>query len=368
MVRLSPREIPSLGDIELAEGRIRKYFPPTPLEYSRGVSELLGRETYLKLETHLPTRVFKLRGAINKLLTMPDSALRKGVITASSGNHGLAIAYASKMFGVNATICVPENVNPQKLGAIQEQGAEIIRHGRGYDEAFEHALATARRKGLTFVHAFNDGDVIAGQGTCGLEMARQLPDIDSVAVAIGGGGLISGVAIAVKELIPNSRVYGAETVSIPSMYESLESGGLRRVTPRPTIADGMQAAIPGELTFRAVRKYVERIGLVTDPELEDAVFDLLSLGRVLAEPSGASPLAVMKGSLRGARGDKLALVISGGNISIGLLRAILTRRAPRSSESPSSSGTDSTASPPRGFSRGPPRSHDPDTASSKGAA
>lgn len=324
-------ELPTLRDIELAEGRIRKYFPPTPLERSPGVSAALGRETYLKLETHLPTHVFKLRGAVNKLLSLPDSALRRGVITASSGNHGYAIAYASKLFGVSATVCVPENVNPQKLRAIQEQGAEIVRHGHGYDEAFEDGLALSKKRGLTFVHAFNDPEVIAGQGTCGLEIARQLPDVDSVAAAIGGGGLISGVAIAVKESIPSSHVYGAETVAIPSMYESVESGGVRRVDPRPTIADGMQAAMPGELTFRAVKKYVDRIGLVTDQEIEDAVFDLLTLGRVLAEPSGASPLAVMKGALKDAPGKRLALVISGGNISVDVLRSILARRAPVSS-------------------------------------
>ncbi len=327
MVRL----IPTLRDIEDAEARVRKHFPPTPLEYSKGISDLLGRETYLKLETQLPTRVFKLRGAVNKLLSLPDSALRKGVLTASSGNHGYAIAYASKLFGVKAVICVPENVNPQKLRAIEDQGAEIIRYGRGYDEAYDHATVTAEKRGLTFVHAFNDREVIAGQGTCGLEIARQLPDVDSVVVAIGGGGLISGVSIAVRESVARSRVYGAETVAIPSMYESLEAGSVRRVAPRPTIADGMQAAVPGELTFEAVRKYVDRIGLVTDLELEDAVFDLLKLGRVLAEPSGASPLAAMKGPLKGIPGAKLVLVVSGGNISLELLRSILTRRVPGSS-------------------------------------
>jgi threonine dehydratase len=317
VVRLSTAKIPSLQDIELAEGRLRKYFPPTPLEYSAGISHLLGRETYLKLETWLPIRVFKLRGAINKLLALPDSALKRGVLTASSGNHGFAIAYASKLFGTRAVICVPENVNPQKLSAIQEQGAEVIRYGRGYDEAFEHALETAKKRGLTFIHAFNDRDVIAGQGTCGLEMVRQLPD------------LISGVAIATKESIPGCHVYGAETVAIPSMYESLKEGSPRRITPKSTIADGMQAAVPGELTFEAVRKYVDEIGLVTDPELEDAVYDLLTLGRVLAEPSGASPLAAVKGPLKGIPGEKLVLVVSGGNISVDLLRSILTKRAPR---------------------------------------
>ena len=198
MVRLSQSRLPTLRDIEAAEGRIRRYFPPTPLEYSKGVSDLLGRSVYLKLETALPIRVFKLRGALNKLQTLPESTLKRGVITASSGNHGFAIAYVSKLLGVSATVCVPENVNPQKLRAIEEQGAEIIRQGRGYDEAYEHAMDTARKRGLDFIHAFNDPDIIAGQGTCGLEISRQLPDLDAAAVAIGGGGLISGIAIALR--------------------------------------------------------------------------------------------------------------------------------------------------------------------------
>jgi len=331
VVRLNEPRLPTLGEIEAAEGRIRKYFPPTPLEYSKGISEILGRETYLKLETNLPIRVFKLRGALNKLLSMPDAALRKGVITASSGNHGFAIAYASRMFGVRASVCVPENANPQKVRAIEDQGAEIIRHGQGYDAAYERAVAIARERGLTFIHAFNDRDVMAGQGTCGLEMARQLPDMDSVAVAIGGGGLISGIAIALKETLPGVRVYGAETIAIPSMYESLERGRIYRVDPKPTIADGMQSAMPGELTFEAAKKYVDKIGLVSDPELEDAIYELFTLGRVLAEPAGASPLAAMKGPLKGERGKRLVLVISGGNISVDLLGSILTKRAKGSS-------------------------------------
>jgi len=331
VVRLSTARPPTVRDIEAAEGRIRKYFPPTPLEYSKGVSDLLGRDVYLKLETALPIRVFKLRGALNKLQTLPESALKRGVITASSGNHGFAIAYVSKLLGVSATVCVPQNVNPQKLRAIEEQGAEIVRRGKGYDEAYELAVDTAKKRGLTFIHAFNDPDIIAGQGTCGLEISRQRPDLDAAAVAIGGGGLISGIAIALKGALPGIRVYGAETVAIPSMYESLQRGSPYRVDPKPTIADGMQSAIPGELTFESVRKNVDRVGLVNDAELEDAVYELLTLARVLAEPSGASPLAVMKGSLKGEPGQKLVLVISGGNISVGLLRSILMKRVKESS-------------------------------------
>jgi threonine dehydratase len=331
VVRLSHPTLPRLRDIEQAEGRIRKYIPPTPLEYSKGISDLLGRQAYLKLETFQPIHVFKIRGAMNKLLSMPDSALRRGIITSSSGNHGMAIAYACRLFGVNATVCVPENVNPQKLRAIEEQGAEIVKYGRGYDETYEHGVATAEKRDLTFVHAFNDPDIIAGQGTCGLEIVRQLPDLDAAVVAIGGGGLVSGIAIAVKESVPRAKVLGAETVSIPSMYESVRAGRLVHVDPQKTIADGMQAAIPGDLTFAAVSKYVDRIGLVTDQELEDAIFDLLSLARVLAEPAGASPLAAMKSPLKSEEAGKVVLVVSGGNISIDLLTSILTKRAKGSS-------------------------------------
>jgi threonine dehydratase len=318
--------LPALGEIEAAEARIRRYIPPTPLEQSPGISGLLGRDAYLKLENFQPIRVFKIRGALNKLLCLGDSDLKRGVVTASSGNHGFAIAYACRVFGVKATICVPSAVNPQKLRAIEEQGAEIIRFGSGYDETYENAVSTAAKRGLTFIHAFDDRDVIAGQGTCGLEMARQLPDLDAVTVAIGGGGLIAGISIAIKGTLEGARVFGAETVSIPSMYESLRRGRRVRVDPRPTIADGMQAATPGGLTFEAARRHVDRIGLVSDGELEDAIYDLLRLGRVTAEPAGASPLAAMKGPLRKERAEKVALVVSGGNISLALLSSILTRR------------------------------------------
>jgi threonine dehydratase len=328
VVRLSPvASLPGLEEIERAEARIRKFIPPTPLEYSGRLSSSLGREIYLKLEVFQPIHVFKIRGALNKLLQMGDSALARGVVTASSGNHGLAIAYASRKFGAHAVICVPANANPQKVNAIRDQGAEVLKFGTTYDQAYENALRVAQRRSMPFIHAFNDRDVIAGQGTCGLEMVRQLRDLDSAAVAIGGGGLISGIAIALKKSIEGVHVYGAETYAIPSMYESIEKGRMVRVKPKPTIADGMQAAIPGDLTFEAVSKYVDKIGLVNDKQLEEAVYDLLVGASVLAEPAGASPLAAMKGPLKKEKGKKMVLVISGGNISIPLLTKILKQRS-----------------------------------------
>jgi threonine dehydratase len=315
-----------MREVEAAEGRVRKYLPETPLQLSPGVSEELGRDVYLKLECFNPIRVFKLRGALNKLQLLGDSKLKRGVVTASSGNHGLAIAYAARIFGVQATICVPENVNPQKLRAIEEQGAKVMKGGRGYDDTFTRAVEHARRTGLTFVHAFDDADVIAGQGTCGLEMARQLPDMDSAVVAIGGGGLISGIAIALKGSLDKVKVFGAETYAIPSMARSLDEGRRVKVDPKPTIADGMQSSSPGVLTFKAVRELVDDIGLVADDEIEEAIYDLLSRGRVLAEPAGASPLAALKRPLKGVRSQKTVLVVSGGNISLELLSKVLTRR------------------------------------------
>ncbi len=331
MVRLKGSSLPDLKDIELAEERMRKYIPPTPLEYSPSLSERLGRGVLLKLECFQPVRVFKIRGALNKMLSLSDGELRRGVLTASSGNHGYAIAYASKLFGVKAVVCVPENANPQKIKAIQEQGAEIVKFGKGYDEAYDNALKVAERRGLTFVHAFNDRDVIAGQGTCGLEIARQAGDVDSAVVAIGGGGLIAGISIALKQSLEKVRVYGAETVAIPSMFESLRERRLVHVAPRPTVADGMQASVPGELTFEAATKYVDMIGLVTDEQIMDAIYELLVDGRVLAEPAGAAPLAALEGPLKQQQGDRTVLVVSGGNISVELLGAVLRRKAKGSS-------------------------------------
>ncbi len=331
MVRLSEPSLPTLKDIELAEQRIREYIPPTPLEYSPRLSKRLGREVLLKLECFQPIRVFKIRGALNKLLSLGDSELGRGIVTASSGNHGFAIAYASRLFGVKAVVCVPENANPQKLSAIEEQGAEIVRFGSGYDETYENARRVAEKMGLTFVHAFDDKDVIAGQGTCGLEIARQRKDVDSAVVSIGGGGLIAGISIALKQALDNVKVYGAETTAIPSMYESLKSHRPVRVAPGRTIADGMQASIPGLLTFEAATRYVDEIGLVTDRQILDAIYELLVEGRVLAEPAGASPLAALEGPLKEKEGARTVLVVSGGNISVELLSSILTRKGTENS-------------------------------------
>ncbi|HLQ03599.1 MAG TPA: pyridoxal-phosphate dependent enzyme, partial [Nitrososphaerales archaeon] len=236
----------TLKDIEAAESRIRKYIPQTPLEFSPRLSESIKGEVYLKLEVFQPIRVFKIRGALNKILSLPDTSVRRGVITASSGNHGLAVAYASRVFGIDATVCVPTKANPQKVAAIEEQGAKIIRSGISYDDTYLSARRIASRRRLTFLHAFDDKEVVAGQGTCGLEIARQASDLSAAVVSIGGGGLISGISIALKSLLAGASVHGVQTTASPSMYESVRLGKIRGVRRRPTIADGMQAT-PGRL-------------------------------------------------------------------------------------------------------------------------
>ena len=312
----------TLKDIEAAESRIRKHVPPTPLEFSPRLSQITKSEVYLKLEVFQPIRVFKIRGAVNKILSLPDSSVRRGVITASSGNHGLAVAYASRVFGIDATVCVPTNANPQKVAAIEEQGAKIIRSGASYDDTYLSARSIATRRHLTFLHAFDDREVVAGQGTCGLEIAQQASDLGSAVVSIGGGGLISGISIALKSLLDGVSVYGVQTTASPSMYESVRLGKRSAVKRRPTIADGMQAT-PGRLTFDIVSKFVDSIALVSDAEIEDAMIDLMLATRVLVEPSGAAPLAAVKNSLKLHDGRKVVLVVSGGNVAFSLLTRLL---------------------------------------------
>jgi threonine dehydratase len=315
----------TLRDVELARDRIRNYLPPTPTEFSRPLSGQLGKGIYLKLEVFQPIRVFKIRGAMNKILSLSDSERKRGVMTASSGNHGLAVAHAARKFGVSAVICIPEKANPLKAGAIQAEGAELVRFGANYDESYAHAVILASRRNLVFVHAFDDKEVIAGQGTCGLEIAEQASDLEAVVASIGGGGLISGIAVALKGLLERVSVYGVQTRAVPSMYESIKRKKRMLVRSFPTIADGMTTSMPGELNFQIVSEQVDRIVLVNDGMLKSAVLDLLLSERVLVEPAGAAPLAAMQNSLRIPEG-KVVLVVSGGNIALSLLRSLLKSR------------------------------------------
>jgi threonine dehydratase len=316
-------KLPNYSDIVNAERRIRNYVSTTPLQYSSSLSKLTGRDIYLKLECLSPIRVFKIRGAFSKLLSLGEERLRNGVITASSGNHGLAVAYAAKILGVKAVICVPESVNKQKLEAIEEESAEVVKYGSNYDQVYEKAKEIASERGLEFVHAFDDPQVIAGQGTCGLEIAGQLKDLDAVIVPIGGGGLIAGISIALKHQRKGCSVFGVQTESVPSMFLSLKRGKILSVPPEKTIADGMVALRPGKLTFKIVSKLVDRIFLVKDNQIRKAVYTLLRKERILSEPSGATPLAALLTNHLPEKSRKVVLVVSGGNIALDLLEDII---------------------------------------------
>src|SRR5216117_1681560 len=237
--------LPTIEDIRTAARRIDGVASETPLVESPSLSRILGREVYLKLECFQPIRVFKIRGAYNKISQLPG----KKIVAASSGNHGIAVAYSSSMLGKQCTVVVPEAAVKEKLDVIQEYGADVVKFGRYHSDREAKAREIAGQTGATFVPPFTTPDVIAGQGTCGLEIAQQLDDFDSVIVPVGGGGLISGISIAIKSLKPSARVYGVEPNGAPKMQASLSVGKIVTIDEPKSIADGLIPASVGELTL-----------------------------------------------------------------------------------------------------------------------
>jgi len=319
------KEDVSFQDILEANKRIKSLVFRTPLYHSVALSKRIGVETYLKLECFQPIGAFKIRGAINKIRSLSKSELRKGLVTASSGNHGLAVAYAAKLHGVKATIVVPENAVEEKIRAIEDYGAEVIKYGRNYDEAYVKALEIRKESGGTFVHPFNDPFIIAGQGTIGLELLEDIPDVDTIIVPIGGGGLISGVSIAAKTLKPNIKIVGVQPEGAPAVYLSWKTGKIVEVDSIKTVADGLAAKKPLELTFKIIKRYVDKILLVSDKEIGKAVLTLLNLVHVLAEPSGAASTAALLFRYKPKPKEKVAVIVTGANISINYLASLLKK-------------------------------------------
>lgn len=288
---------------------------------SLALSRRFGKSVYLKLECFQPIRVFKIRGAYNKISQIPA----KKIVAASSGNHGIAVAYSSHMLGKESTIVVPETAVKEKLDVIKENGAEVVKFGKYHADREAKAREIASQTGATFVPPFNDPDVIAGQGTCGLEIARQLEDFDSVIVPVGGGGLISGIAIAIRALKPSARVYGVEPSGATKMAASLSAGKIVRIEDPKSIADGLIPASVGELTLEACRKNVDGMFNVSDDEILSAMKLLIQEAHIFPEPSGSAPLAVLsKAEASSKLGDRVVLVISGGNVSLNLLNKLLS--------------------------------------------
>lgn len=317
---------PRAEDVEAAAVRLRPHLQPTPLQRSRALSELAGCEVHLKLETANPTRTFKVRGALNKILGLSPEERSAGVITASAGNHGQGVAYGAQVVGVPASVYVPEAANPLKVDAMRRLGARVEVAGSNYQEAFDAALDQRSRSGATLVHAYDDPAVIAGQGTVGLELCQQLEGFDTVLVGVGGGGLAGGIATYLKARRPRVRVIGVEPQGADSMARSLAAGRIVRLERVQTIADGLAASAPGELTFEIASRLLDGMIVVAETELVPAIRCYFEHEHLLSEPAGAAALAALLNHHRPSPGERVVLVLSGANVSEEVMLAALEAR------------------------------------------
>jgi len=318
---------PSLEQIRGAHARVRAQVHRTPLLSSRLLSDSVSRPVRMKAEHLQKTGSFKARGALNVMLQLPDDARRRGVTTISAGNHAQAVAWAARRAGVPARVVMPESAPRSKVEASRSYGAEVILHGTVF-EAFEHALGLAERDGLTFVHPFDDPDVLAGQGGVGLELVEDLPDLGTVVVPIGGGGLVGGVAAAVARLRPDVRLIGVEPEGATAMRRSLDRGSPVRLEEVDTIADGLGAPMAGERTYPLVERFVDDVVVVTDRAIARAVIFLLERTKQLVEPGGAAGIAALQEGLVAGGRDPVAVVLSGGNVDTASLPSILALASP----------------------------------------
>ena len=315
----------TLRSIKDAMDRIRGSIVVTPFVHSEKFSRQTGNAIFLKLENLQMTGAFKERGALNKILLLSDEERRRGVIAASAGNHAQAVAYHAAKRGIAAQICMPLTTPLVKVSATHGYGAEVILAGANYDEACEEALRRSKEYGLTFIHPFDDEAVIAGQGTLGIEMLEQHGDLDALVIPVGGGGLIAGVACAVKEINPRIRVIGVQSSKLASMKAALEKNALVTLPANKTIADGIAVRCAGTLTFPLVRKYVDEIVTVDDEEIASAILQLLEKEKMLAEGAGAAATAAVLNRKTPNHGKKLGVLVSAGNIDVSLLSLIIER-------------------------------------------
>jgi len=315
----------TFADIEQARARQGGSIYLSPCARSESLSRRVGCELYLKLENLQMTGSFKERGAFNKVALLSEEERARGVIAASAGNHAQGLAFVAKRFGVRATIVMPVATPLIKLSATRGHGAEVIVHGDSYDDAAAEAARLATETGMTLVHAFDDDAIIAGQGTIGLELLEQVPDLDCVLVPVGGGGLISGIGVAIKTRRPEVAVYGVEAKLVPSLHAALLHGGPVLLPRARTLADGIAPRSVSARTYALASQVVDRIALVDEEEIAEAILLLLEQEKTVAEGAGAAPLAAaLHGGLPLA-GKRVVLVVSGGNIDVNLLSRIIDR-------------------------------------------
>ena len=284
-----------------------------------------GADLYLKTENLQVTGSFKLRGAYYKMTCLSEEEKARGVIACSAGNHAQGVALAAKKNGIKSVICLPEGAPISKVEATKSYGAEVCLVPGVYDDAYQKALQLRDEKGYTFLHPFNDEEVIAGQGTIALEIAEQLPGVDIVIVPIGGGGLISGIAYTMKTLNPKVKIYGVEAAGAPCMKNALEKGGLEKLASVSTIADGIAVKQPGDLTYDICSKYVDEIVTVTDDEISAAILALMEKQKLVAEGAGAVGVAAVMFNKINLEGKKAVCVLSGGNIDVSILSRVINR-------------------------------------------
>jgi threonine dehydratase len=315
----------SLQTIKAAVGRIRDSIFHSPFVRSETFSRLTDNSIFFKLENLQMTGSYKERGALNKILLLTEGERRRGVIAASAGNHAQAVAYHATKRGITAQICMPLTTPLVKVSATRSYGAEVILVGTNYDETCQEALRRCHEQNLTFIHAFDDEDVIAGQGSLGIEMLEQQPAVEVLVVPVGGGGLISGVACAVKETHPKIRIIGVQTSRLPSMQAAVANNGPVLLPPKVTIADGIAVRCAGEITFPLVRKYVDDIITVDEEEIANAILLLLEKEKTLTEGAGAVGAASVLQRKIGFAGKRVGVFIGGGNIDVSLLSRIIER-------------------------------------------
>ena len=316
----------NLERIKKAQETIKEVVRRTPLFYTSTFSKQCGCNLYLKCENKQKTGAFKLRGAYNKVANLTEEEKSKGVIASSAGNHAQGVAYAATAFGVKATIAMPVTAPQAKVQATKGYGAEVVQAGQVYDECYAKALEVQKETGATFLHPFNDVDVIAGQGTIALEILEDLPNADVIVVPIGGGGLISGIATAAKAIKPSIRIVGVEPEIIPSAKVSRENGKVTTLPAAGSLADGISVATVGQECFKYIEKYVDEIVTVSEDEIAHGMFSMMERNKLIAEGSGAVPLAALLAKkIDGIEGKNVVALVSGGNVDMAKISKVIEK-------------------------------------------
>lgn len=314
---------PKYKDVLSAKNRITPYLNKTPLLEYPGLSKVLGFNAYVKHENMQPTGAFKIRGGINFISQLTQEWKKRGVITASSGNHGQSIALAAKMFGVNAIICVPSDVNPDKAESIRSFGAEIIADGRDFDDARVNAERIAKERGLRYIHSANEPHLIAGVGTVALEILEDLPEVDAVVVPVGAGSQAAGISLVMKTAAPDVEVIAVQAENAPSAFLSWKSGNLESTESAKTFADGLATRTAFELTVDIMRDNLDDFVLVSEEEMKAAIRLYVEKAHLIAEGAGAASLAAAYKLRDRFEGKRVVIVLSGGNLTAEMLKNIL---------------------------------------------